>query len=325
MTPYPVPWVAIIEDFDITDPNEEELSFIVEECFQRCPVIIFRNKNNSDDKMPTPKQFFEFVKAFDPDVDIEAIEKADVLHPYPREPDEPHVGKLTSDLNLKLRDLAHCGPLWHMDLVGSKKIPVPNLVGAFHVLEVPEEGGHTMFANMDTAYASLPPVLKKKLDELLCVFDNDAISLFDSRCDADGFTRLGPFPEEGKEDQVIRPLIHRDKTTRRKRMFFTPSKFNRFVGLSREESWELMTYIFFTFINTLTNSVCVQWERGDVAVFNNHAMIHMSTPWELYRGNGLTRKKGDEEQRVAIAINLTVVGRSEGCPVDCGLWLTRHA
>lgn len=283
--PYSVPWVAVIDDFDITDPNnEEELEFLIQECFQRCPVIIFRKKNISDDRTPTAKQFFAFVKRFDPDVDLDAIEKQDILHPYPREPDEPHVGKRTGEVNLELRGRVHSGPLWRMNLVGSKKTSIPNVVSAFQVLDVPEEGGQTIFACMDTAYAMLPPALKKKVDELQCVFDNDMNSLFDSKCDSDGFTRLGPFPEEADEDQVIRPLVHRDKTTRRKRIFFAPKRFNRFVGWSREESWELMAYIFHTFVNTASNSVCIKWEKGDVVMFNNHKMIHKSTPWELYRG-----------------------------------------
>ena len=37
-------------------------------------------------------------------------------------------------------------------------------------------------------------------------------------------------------------------------------------------------------MNTSQNTVSIKWEKGDVAVFNNHAMIHTSTPWELYKG-----------------------------------------
>ena len=45
-----------------------------------------------------------------------------------------------------------------------------------------------------------------------------------------------------------------------------------------------MVYIFHTYVNTQQNTVFIKWEKGDVAVFNNHAMIHTSTPWELYKG-----------------------------------------
>ena len=114
--------------------------------------------------------------------------------------------------------------------------------------------------------------------------DNDLDSLFKFQLDPDGFTRLGPFPTPEQEDQVVRPLVRRDKTTGRKRISFTPVRFNRFEGWSIEESWEFMTYIFHTYINTPQNTVSIKWEKGDVAVFNNHATIHTSTPWELYKG-----------------------------------------
>ena len=101
---------------------------------------------------------------------------------------------------------------------------------------------------------------------LVCVYDNDEESLFKFELDADGFTRLGPFPEPGHEDQVKRPLVCRDATTGRKRLFFTPPvRFNRFVGKPCEESWELMTHLFHTYVHMPQNSVSIQWDKGDIA------------------------------------------------------------
>ena len=218
---------------------------------------------------------------------MEALEEEKVLHPFRREPDAPHVAT-RADQSVggknELGDQFRWGPVWHMDLVGSKNTKVPNVVSAFHFLECPEEGGNTVYANMEIAYAMLPPDLKKQLDQLQCVYDNDLNSLFNFQLASDGFTRLGPFPKAGEEDQVTRPLIRRDKDTGRKRMYFTPVRFNKFEGMSTEESWELITYIFHTYVNTPSNSVSIKWQDGDVAVFNNHAMIHTSTPWELYKG-----------------------------------------
>ena len=119
------------------------------------------------------------------------------------------------------------------------------------------------------------------MDGLKCIYDNDLNSLFNFQLDADGFTRLGPFRTPKQEDQVVRSLVRRDKTTGRKRMFFTPVRFNRFEGWSIEESWEFMAYMFHTYVNTPQNTVSIKKEKGDVAVFNNHAMIHTSTPWEF--------------------------------------------
>ena len=53
---------------------------------------------------------------------------------------------------------------------------------------------------MDMAYTTLPPDLKNKMDGLKCIYDNDLNSLFNFQLDADGFTRLGPFPTPKQED-----------------------------------------------------------------------------------------------------------------------------
>ena len=285
-TPYSVPWVAVIENFDITDPNEDELALLTQDCFRKCPVMVFRN-NYGGKGEPTSKEFFAFVKRFDPDVDVEAIENQDILHPFRQDEDEPHVAtraERNEEHKNELGDQFRWGPVWHMDLVGSKKTAVPNVVSAFHFLDVPEEGGNTIYANMNMAYAMFPPELKREVDTLQCVYDNDLNSLFNFELDQDGFTRLGPFPKKEEEDQVVRPLVRRDKSSGKKRMFFTPVRFNRFVGWSTEQSWEFIAYIFHTFVNTPRNAVSIKWKRGDVAVFNNDALIHTSAPWELHKG-----------------------------------------
>lgn len=214
---------------------------------------------------------------------MEAIEQEKVLHPFRREPDAPHVSLREEDLGSEFR----WGLRWHMDLVGAKSTKAPNLVSAFHFMDVPPQGGDTIFANLDMAYAKIPPPLKKELDTLNCIYCNDFTSLLKYKLDSDGFRCLGPFPStEQEKDPVIQSLVRKDKTVGKKRMFFNPVRFNCFEGWTSEESWEYMTYIFHTYVNTPANSVSVKWEKGDVAIFNNHAMIHTSTPWELYKGKG---------------------------------------
>ncbi len=85
---------------------------------------------------------------------------------------------------------------------------VSNVVRALQCLQVPEEGGR----NAIMAYTMLPPDLKKKMDGLKCIYDNDLNSLFNFQLDADGFTRLGPFPAPKQEDQLVCPLVGRDTT-----------------------------------------------------------------------------------------------------------------
>ena len=76
--PFSVPCVAVIEDFDIANAEEDELALLAKDCFLKCPVIVFRKQPETT----TAKQFFDFVQKFDPDVDMDAIEKEEVLYPF---------------------------------------------------------------------------------------------------------------------------------------------------------------------------------------------------------------------------------------------------
>ena len=282
LTPYSVPWVAAIQNVDLQNIDHDDMRALTEDCFQKCPIMVFKRQTEC-----SAPDLLNLVSKFDPDCDIDALSSNQtVLHPFRSEPDAPHVA--IREGNTKKKDLGdqfRFGPVWHMDLVGSKATTVPNVVSAFHFLQVPKVGGNTVFANLDIAYASFPPDTRQLVDSLQCVFDNDLNSLFNFRLDADGFTRLGPFPEgEESKDQVIRPLVQRDAVTGRKRFFFTPVRFNHFVGWDREASWEFMTYLFHTYINRPGNTASIEWEEGDIAIFNNHRLIHTSTPWELYKG-----------------------------------------
>lgn len=98
-TPYHVPWVAEIDEFDIAKDakDEETMKMIAQDCFEKCPILIFKNQSES----LTAKEFFDFVQKFDPDVDMEAIEQEKVLHPFRREPDAPHVSLRTPCLTFQ--------------------------------------------------------------------------------------------------------------------------------------------------------------------------------------------------------------------------------
>jgi hypothetical protein len=75
------------------------------------------------------------------------------IHPFRREPDASHVAsreenKSTENKN-ELGDQFRWGPVWHMDLVGSKRTRVPNVVSALQFLDLCQ-------------YTMLPPDLKQK-------------------------------------------------------------------------------------------------------------------------------------------------------------------
>ena len=83
----------------------------------------------------------------------------------------------------------------------------------------------------------------------------------------------------GIKDQLVRPLVRRDKTAGHKRMFahLVLDSIDLRGGVWRVlgvyEKWILHRILF------LSSGKKEMWQ-----FFNNHAMIDTSTPWELYKG-----------------------------------------
>jgi hypothetical protein len=51
ITPFSVPWVAVIEDFDVTTAEEDELALLAKDCFLKCPVIAFQKSTENSNEL----------------------------------------------------------------------------------------------------------------------------------------------------------------------------------------------------------------------------------------------------------------------------------
>jgi len=176
--------------------------------------------------------------------------------------------------------------VWHADMT---YVEVPPKAAILHSLEVPPDGGNTYFADMFTAYETLPEELKNAAASRIAVHDASRNSA--------GMLRKG-YREISDVREIVgarHPLVRTDPQTGRKALFLgrRPSSYVTGMGVAGSEAlldalWAHATAKRFT--------MCHQWQVGDVLMWNNLAVLHRRDPFDpqTRRVMHRTQIKGDE-------------------------------
>ena len=159
------------------------------------------------------------------------------------------------------------GVHWHTDVTFVKRPPLGSILRA---VVVPESGGDTYFSNQVAAFAALSPVLQDFLRGLTAVHDGKA--QFQGILDAVG---------EGRwEDQALtelvpaeHPVVRTHPETGEEALFVNPGFTSRIVGLSKDESDALLTFLYAHSIKP-EFTVRYHWGQGDVGFWDNRATQH---------------------------------------------------
>ena len=155
---------------------------------------------------------------------------------------------------------------WHTDSTYEPELP---LLAMLHALEIPSAKGGTMFADMCGAYDALPDAMKHRLAGLTGLH---------GRTDGPAGTRLYTFEEgermtDKKYAEQARPAVIAHPVTGRPILFVNPMHVHGFVGMAREEAWQLIeelaahaTQDRFVYYHS--------WRVGDLLIWDERATMH---------------------------------------------------
>jgi alpha-ketoglutarate-dependent sulfate ester dioxygenase len=180
----------------------------------------------------------------------------------------PHPGS-RSILEL---DASHGGGrvnYWHTDMTFLDAYPQASILRA---LNVPPQGGDTVWANTAAAYLDLPKELRSLADRLWGVHTNDydyAATRPDAR-DADRRHHAEVFTSTVYETE--HPVVRVDPETG-ERSLVLGGFLQKLVGYSQADSAHLVT-ILQSYVTRLENTVRWRWAAGDVAIWDNRATQH---------------------------------------------------
>ncbi|KAA9150718.1 taurine dioxygenase [Amycolatopsis acidicola] len=153
--------------------------------------------------------------------------------------------------------------VWHVDVTFR---PNPALGSVLRLVRVPPVGGDTIWADMAAAYDNLPADVRRRLEGLRAV--HDFVPGFERFSDNDFLaSRQDEFPP------VEHPVVRIHPETGRRTLFVNQSFTTHIVGMDRDESDELLRYLFVQ-AHVPEFQVRFHWTENAVAFWDNRATQH---------------------------------------------------
>jgi taurine dioxygenase len=142
----------------------------------------------------------------------------------------------------------------------------PAMASMLYALEVPRAGGNTLFTNGYTAYETLPPEIKRRID------GRKALNAYDYETAA---TKRGTRLAQGLPSYA-HPVVRTHPATGRKALYVNRLMTVRIGGLPAQESDDLLAMLFehqerrdFIYEHV--------WRAGDLVIWDNRCTLHART------------------------------------------------
>jgi taurine dioxygenase len=143
---------------------------------------------------------------------------------------------------------------------------LPAKASMLYAIEIPRQGGNTLFANAYAAYATLPDDIKRRIEgrRALNAYDYDSAA-----------TIRGAEVPEGAPSYA-HPVVRTHPATGRKALYINRLMTRRIEGLPAQESEELLNILFdhqeqpqFIYEHV--------WRPGDLVMWDNRCTLHART------------------------------------------------
>ncbi len=268
---------AEVSGVDLSRPLEAGDLSAIRKAHLDLSVVVFR------DQRLTPEQHIAFSSHFG---DFEIHVMAQFLLPG-----HPEVLVISNDKNDagEAIGIEDAGRYWHSDLSYLKE---PSLGSMLYAVEVPPEGGNTMFAGMYAAYDALPGARREELAGLR------ATHHFASRWlrEKDKAGVRPPMSDEqlAQTPPVDHPIVRTHPETGRKSIF-AGGFCTGVAGMGEEEGLAFVDELT-AFSTQPQFTYTHEWRVGDLVFWDNRCAMHHATDYDSskYRRHMLrTTIKGD--------------------------------
>ncbi len=247
---------AEIPGLDLSNPLDAATIAELKAALYEFGVIVFR------DQAITSEQYLIFARHF-----------GDIL-PYPFVKGIPGYPDIVPVLK-KEDETANFGGIWHTDTAYLEKPPMGSMLLA---LELPPQGGDTIWSNMMMAYETLSDGMKQMLDGLIAI--NSA------KKGSAAATRADRRKDSGKDNVELptiaeHPVVRTHPVTGKKSLYVNFGHTTHFKGMTEAESTPILNYLFKH--QTRPEFTCqLHWEVGTLAIWENRITQH--NPINDYHG-----------------------------------------
>tara|TARA_Y100000590_G_scaffold333424_1_gene379273 strand:- start:5057 stop:5884 length:828 start_codon:yes stop_codon:yes gene_type:complete len=238
---------ATVDDIDLKEPLDSELSSFIAKSLAENEVLFFRNQDI------TPEQHRSFALNFG---QLQS-------HPvYPTVRDFPEITILENDEKNPSKI-----EKWHTDMTFKKNPPLGSiLLGK----KIPEKGGDTLFASLSAAYIDLPEDLKKSLESMTAIHSFE-YGFKESLAEPFGREKLAQALMDNPP--VEHPVICTHPVTGRKLIYVNSLFTLKIKSLTDLESTELLDFLC-NHIKNEKYQCRFSWEVNSIAFWDNRSVIH---------------------------------------------------
>ena len=160
---------------------------------------------------------------------------------------------------------APAGAFWHSDLSYDAN---PSDATLLYSVEVPAQGGDTLFCNMVKAYETLPAAMRKRIEGLTAVYrygyrGGDAVVDLDKQ-------------QHARHPDVVHPVVRVNRDSGRKALFVNPGFTIRIAGMGADESRSLLDDLF-DHCRKPEFHYRHKWRPGQIVACDNRATMHSAT------------------------------------------------
>ena len=191
-------------------------------------------------------------------------------------PDHPEILRISNKtFNGQPVGLQDAGNEWHTDLSYQA---CPALGSLLYALEIPPEGGDTLFANLYAAYDALADVMKARLDGLRAIH---AYAQYHerSRHKARGQARSDMTDiQRARVPEVSHPLVRTHPETGRKALYLSPGLTVGIEGLN--EAGQALLKMLNEHATQPAFTYRHRWQLHDVLFWDNRRTIHLATAYD---------------------------------------------
>lgn len=167
---------------------------------------------------------------------------------------------------------------WHSDVSYERQPPGTTFL---YILDKPETGGDTLFANCVEAYERLSPLFQERLHGLKAT--HSGIEQVNASMARDGIKRREPVVNE-------HPIVRTHPATGEKALYINPQFTRDIVGMKKEESDAILKFLYDHIAYGADFHARVKWEEGTVVVWDNRVTQHSAlVDWKNKQRRHLAR------------------------------------
>ncbi|MEM7097731.1 MAG: TauD/TfdA family dioxygenase [Pseudomonadota bacterium] len=237
-----------IHDIDLAhDHSQDVVDFLADLLVQR-KVIFFRNQTHisMDDHKTFAARFGELeVHPFTSN----NVEHPEIIHLINDEDRPPFIN------------------VWHSDVTWRH---APSLGSILRAREVPQVGGDTLFANMESAYDGLDDTTKEQIEGLYAIHDNEA---FLAGMKKNGATDEQVEAKRAEFPPATHPVVRTHPVSGKKCLYVNRIFTRQIIDMDPGASQELLQKLYLQ--AWIPDYQCrFRWEVGSLAFWDNRAAQH---------------------------------------------------